>query len=133
MGHQYHSSLLFFTEHPGSDSSREVWPHHKYESYEFTAAVLCQGACFTESVLCRHPVRFQVQWRLVVIRVVRAKDSLSHEPHQLVAGLYWSVYWPVTLTHVAELVPSFGSLRCPALQPHARKWSTGVAGWEDCF
>lgn len=44
--------------------------------------------CFTESVFCRHPVCFQVQWRLVVIRVVGAKGSLSHEPHRLVAGLY---------------------------------------------
>ena len=33
--------------------------------------------CFTVSVLCRHPVCFQVQWRqnLVVNRVVRAKGS----------------------------------------------------------
>ena len=49
---------------------------------------LARELCFTESVLCRQAVCFQVQWRLVVFRVVRAKGSLSHEPHQLMAGPY---------------------------------------------
>ena len=51
---------------------------------------LARELCFTESVLCRQAVCFQVQWRLVVFRVVRAKGSLSHEPHQLMAGPYTS-------------------------------------------
>lgn len=99
MGNQYHSLSFFSLNTLGLIQGGKSGPITNM-SYEFSvlgpitnmrvmnSVCFARELCFTESVLCRHPVCFQVQWRLVVIRMVRAKGSLSHEPHQLVTGPY---------------------------------------------
>lgn len=129
MGNQYHSLFLFLAEHPGSDWRREVWPRHEEKSYEFPS--LTRELGFTVTILCgqQHCACFQSQpcQGPAVTGVVRAKGSLTHEPHQLVVGLHMG---PLH-SHTRWTFPLLGGPGPLILHPRPRKWDTSVVGKED--